>query len=193
MASLQNMFKGKAMGSIIMLFLILFGAFYLISYLSSKGNAGEELMSHGMNKAYSNGPSGSVQDTNAVGVQPAQPMGQNEVYSGANGVQTSIPTPSSSCSTANIQNPEELLPKSGGNDQFAQLNPSGQGELSSVNLLKAGYHIGIDTIGQSLRNSNQQIRSEPANPQLYVGTWNNSTIEPDFMRPPLEIGAGGSQ
>jgi len=193
MASLQNMFKGKAMGSIIMLFLILFGAFYLISYLSSKGNAGEELMSHGMNKAYSNGPSGSVQDTNAVGVQPAQPMGQNEVYSGANGVQTSIPTPSSSCSTANIQNPEELLPKSGGNDQFAQLNPSGQGELSSVNLLKAGYHIGIDTIGQSLRNSNQQIRSEPANPQLYVGPWNNSTIEPDFMRPPLEIGAGGSQ
>jgi hypothetical protein len=187
------MFKGKAMGSIIMLFLILFGAFYLISYLSSKGNAGEELMSHGMNKAYSNGPSGSVQDTNAVGVQPAQPMGQNEVYSGANGVQTSIPTPSSSCSTANIQNPEELLPKSGGNDQFAQLNPSGQGELSSVNLLKAGYHIGIDTIGQSLRNSNQQIRSEPANPQLYVGPWNNSTIEPDFMRPPLEIGAGGSQ
>jgi len=193
MASLQNMFKGKAMGSIIMILLILFGAFYLISYLSSKGSAGEELMSQGINKAYANGPSGSMQDINAMGVQPAQPMGQNEVYSGANGAQTSIPTPSSSCSTSNIQNPEELLPKSGGNDQFAQLNPSGQGELSNVNLLKAGYHIGIDTIGQSLRNSNQQIRSEPANPQLYVGPWNNSTIEPDFMRPPLEIGAGGSQ
>ena len=51
----------------------------------------------------------------------------------------------------------------------------------------------IDTIGQSLRNANQQIRSEPANPQLYVGPWNNTTIEPDFMRPPLEIGAGASQ
>ena len=189
MASLQNMFKGKAMGSIIMLFLILFGAFYLISYLSSKGSAGSEMMSQEMNQAYADSSAGAMES----GVQPAQPLGQNEVFAGANGAQTSIPTPSSSCSTANIQNPEELLPKSGGNDQFAQLNPSGQGELSNVNLLKAGYHIGIDTIGQSLRNSNQQIRSEPANPQLYVGPWNNSTIEPDFMRPPLEIGAGASQ
>jgi len=55
--------------------------------------------------------------------------------------------------------------------------------------LKAGYHIGIDTIGQTLRNANLQIRSEPPNPQLYVGPWNNTTISPDFMRPPLEIGS----
>ena len=194
MASLQNVFKGKAIGSIIMLFLILFGAFYLISYLTNKGTGGYEMMSSEINSAYSNSlPSGTMQQVNQPSVQPAQPMGQNEVYSNANGVQTSMPTAPSSCSTANIQNPQELLPKSGGNNQWAQLNPSGQGELANVNLLKAGYHIGIDTIGQSLRNANQQIRSEPANPQLYVGPWNNSTIEPDFMRPPLEIGAGGSQ
>jgi len=182
------------MGSIIMLFLILFGAFYLISYLTNKGTGGYEKMSGEINSAYANKlPSGTMQQVNQLGVQPAQPMGQNEVYSSANGVQTSMPTAPSSCSTANIQNPQELLPKSGGNSQWAQLNPSGQGELANVNLLKAGYHIGIDTIGQSLRNANQQIRSEPANPQLYVGPWNNSTIEPDFMRPPLEIGAGSSQ
>ena len=194
MASLQNLFKRNAMGSIIMLFLILFGAFYLITHLSNMGDSGSEMMSAEMNKAYANEqPTASVEATQAAGVQPAQPMGQNEVYSSANGAQTSMPTAPSSCSTANIQNPEELLPKKGGNDQWAQLNPSGQGELASVNLLKAGYHIGIDTIGQSLRNSNQQIRSEPANPQLYVGPWNNSTIEPDFMRPPLEIGAGAAQ
>jgi len=195
MASLQNLFKGKTIGSIVMLFLILFGAFYLISYLTEKGSAGAETMSGDMNSAYGNKqmPSGTMEQTNQPSVQPANPMGQNEVYSGANGIQTSMPTSPSACSTANIQNPEELLPKSGGNDQWAQLNPSGQGELANVNLLKAGYHIGIDTIGQSLRNANQQIRSEPANPQLYVGPWNNSTIEPDFMRPPLEIGAGGSQ
>ena len=85
--------------------------------------------------------------------------------------------------------PSELLPSEAGSEEFAQLNPSGQGELANVNLLKAGYHIGIDTIGQSLRNANQQIRSEPANPQLCVGPWNNTTIEPDFMHSPLEIGA----
>jgi hypothetical protein len=41
-----------------------------------------------------------------------------------------------------------------------------------------------------LRNANLQIRSEPPNPQMTVGPWNQSTIEPDFMRPPLEIGSG---
>jgi len=94
-----------------------------------------------------------------------------------------------SCANANLQNPAELLPKDS-NGQWAQLNPSGKGELSNINLLKAGYHIGIDTIGQTLRNANLQIRSEPPNPQVYVGPWNMSTIEPDFMRPPLQIGSG---
>ena len=106
-------------------------------------------------------------------------------YLGAKG----MPGIPSSCSTPNIQNPAELLPKDS-NSQWAQLNPSGKGELANVNLLKAGYHIGIDTIGQTLRNANLQIRSEPPNPQLYVGPWNTSTIEPDFLRVPLELGSG---
>ena len=66
----------------------------------------------------------------------------------------------------------------------------GAGDLKNVNLLQAGYHIGIDTVGQSLRNANLQLRSEPPNPQLNVGPWNNTTIEPDFNRRPLEIGCG---
>ena len=185
MASLQKFFKGKELGSVVLVLLVLFGAYYFVTYLSEKGQY-SEMMSSDMKKAYSNGGQ-------SEGVQPSQPMGQNEVYSSATGVQTSMPKAPSTCSTSNIQNPDELLPKNSGNDDWAQLNPSGQGELANVNLLKAGYHIGIDTIGQSLRNANQQIRSEPANPQLYVGPWNNTTIEPDFMRPPLEIGAGSAQ
>ena len=84
---------------------------------------------------------------------------------------------------------DSLLPKDN-NSQWAELNPSGKGELANINLLKAGYHIGIDTIGQSLRNANLQLRSEPPNPQINVGPWNQSTITPDFMRVPLEIGCG---
>jgi hypothetical protein len=125
----------------------------------------------------------------SASVQPSEPLGQNEVFASANGAQTSMPGIPSSCSSPSIQNPAELLPKDS-NSQWAQLNPSGKGELANVNLLKAGYHIGIDTIGQTLRNANLQIRSEPPNPQLYVGPWNASTIEPDFMRPPLELGSG---
>ena len=89
------------------------------------------------------------------------------------------------CAKPTIQNPEELLPKDN-KSEWAQLNPSGQGELSNINLLRAGAQIGVDTVGQSLRNANLQLRSETPNPQLYTGPWTDlSTIEPDFMRPPF--------
>ena len=82
--------------------------------------------------------------------------------------------------------PSELLPSD--NSGWGTPNPSSA--LQNVNLLQAGYHIGIDTVGQSLRNANLQVRSEPANPQMQVGPWNNTTIEPDLMRVPLELGCG---
>lgn len=184
MSALQKIFKENSVGVVVAILLIGYGVYYYTTYLSMKGSSGSEKMTGNANPAYVNGDGASV--------QPAMPQGQNEVFSSANGIQTSMPGAPSTCNTANIQNPSELLPKDK-NSQWAQLNPSGKGELANVNLLRAGYHIGIDTIGQSLRNANLQIRSEPPNPQLYVGPWNQTTIEPDFMRPPLEIGAGGSQ
>ena len=81
-------------------------------------------------------------------------------------------------------NPGDLLPKDE-NSEWANLNP-GVGSLTNVNLLKAGYHTGIDTVGQSLRNANLQLRSEPANPQLNIGPWNQTTIAPDTHRKPLD-------
>jgi len=184
MSAWQKIFKDNSVGMVVLVILVLYGIYYFNDYLSRKGSSGSERFGSNVNPAYAN--------NNGASVQPAMPHGQNEVYSSANGIQTSMPGAPSTCNTANIQNPSELLPKDQ-NSQWAQLNPSGKGELANVNLLRAGYHIGIDTIGQSLRNANLQIRSEPPNPQLYVGPWNQTTIEPDFMRPPLEIGAGGSQ
>ena len=63
-----------------------------------------------------------------------------------------------------------------------------QGNIVMPDLLDAGYLIGLDTIGQSLRNPNYQERSDPIIPKMNVGPWNNSTIEPDIGRVPLEIG-----
>lgn len=88
-----------------------------------------------------------------------------------------------------VADPSELLPKDE-NSAWAKLNPAGNGDLKNVNLLKAGYHTGIDTVGNSLRNANLQLRSEPANPQVSVGPWNNTTISPDLMRTPLQLGQG---
>lgn len=83
--------------------------------------------------------------------------------------------------------PSELLPGSS-DTQFALLNPDSQGELSDQNFLDAGYHTGINTVGQTLRNANYQVRSEPPNPQVKVSPWLQTTIEPDTNRKPLEIG-----
>lgn len=83
--------------------------------------------------------------------------------------------------------PKDLLP---GNDSstWAQSVPNAQGDLGDQNFLTAGYHVGVNTVGQSLRNANLQLRSEPANPQVKVSPWLQATIEPDTMRQPLEIG-----
>lgn len=83
-------------------------------------------------------------------------------------------------------NPEELLPKDN-NSMWNQVNPSGEGSLKDRNFLQSGFHIGINTVGQTLRNPNLQLRSEPPCPQVKVSPWMNSTIEPDVSRRPFEI------
>jgi len=84
--------------------------------------------------------------------------------------------------------PSDLLPQDQ-NSQWATLNPVNQGNVAVPDLLQAGYHIGLDTIGQSLRNANLQLRSDPVISKDDVGPWNQSTIEPDLGRVPLEIAA----
>ena len=122
------------------------------------------------------------------GVQPSAPLGENEEYARVQGLQ-SRNAGVTNCHKQAVQDPSTLLPKDE-NSEWARLNPTGNGSLDNVNLLKAGHHIGIDTVGQSLRNANLQVRSEPANPQLNVGPWHNTTIQPDLMRVPLELGCG---
>ena len=82
-------------------------------------------------------------------------------------------------------NPSELLPMDNNRD-FGANNPVGQGLGANLNILNAGFHHGIDTVGSSLRNANLQLRSEPANPRAAVSPWSQSTIDPDLSRRPLE-------
>lgn len=82
---------------------------------------------------------------------------------------------------------EELLPQDN-SSLWAQVNPAGEGSLKDRNFLQAGYHIGINTVGQTLRNANLQVRSEPPCPQVVVSPWIQTTIEPDVSRKPFEIG-----
>jgi hypothetical protein len=84
--------------------------------------------------------------------------------------------------------PDELLPNDEEADEWAKVNPKGTGSLELKNLLEAGHHIGVDTQANSLRNANLQLRSEPANPQVPISVFLNSTISPDPYRKSLEVG-----
>lgn len=119
---------------------------------------------------------------------PSEDLGQNELYSEVNHndklKDNQYPK---DCFPKDQLTPEELLPGDV-NSKWAQVNPVGKGELGDQNFLNAGYHVGVNTVGQTLRNANLQIRSEPSNPQLKVSPWLQSTIEPDTNRKPMEIG-----
>jgi hypothetical protein len=168
--SLKKIWNDYGIGAILVLLIIAYSVSYFSGYLGSRGSPGYELNSQ-MQQQYKR-PS-------SYGVQPAS-EGSNESPMSVNGIQSN---------QKSITNPAELLPRDT-NSQWAQLNPAGKGELANMNLLKAGYHIGIDTVGQTLRNANLQLRSEPANPRGNTGPWLQSTIEPDLLRPALEIGSG---
>lgn len=83
---------------------------------------------------------------------------------------------------------EDLLPREDGYNTWQEVNPQAQGALTDQNFLESGYHFGINTVGQSLKNPNQQLRSDPVIPQVATGPWLQSTYEPDTNRKFFEIG-----
>jgi len=93
--------------------------------------------------------------------------------------------PPSDCYPTNQLKAQELLPKDP-NSKWAAVNPMGSGDISGKNFLSAGALIGVNTVGQSLRNANHDLRSDPPNPQVIVSPWLNTTISPDLGRRPLE-------
>ncbi len=84
--------------------------------------------------------------------------------------------------------PDDLLPLDKEETDWSRSNPAGKGSLELKNMLSAGQHLGVNTQGSSLKNANQQIRSEPPNPILPISIWRNSSITPDIYRKQLEIG-----
>ena len=138
------------------------------------------------------------------GLEPQGPLSNNPNYptvmnphsEGGNaapsmGGETRHPTGQQSYSQT-VLSPEELLPKGGLGASWAATNPVGQGDLKGQNFLSPSYHYGINTVGQSLRNANLDVRSDPPNPRAPVSPFLNSTIEPDLYRRELEIGEAGA-
>lgn len=125
--------------------------------------------------------------------QASEPIGTNEIFKPVDNGNDNNPTGLNGnqlpkdCYPKDQLTPSELLPGDA-NSKWAEVNPVGQGDLKDQNFLNAGHHLGVNTVGQTLRNSNLQLRSEPPNPQHKVSPWMQTTIEPDTNRRPMEIG-----
>lgn len=160
--------------AILVVFLIL--AYALYAYSGSKS-----LRVDGMSTGSPVATSGAASDVHA---KTSTPTTSPSVPSG------NTPSYGSGYVAGAVASPHDLLPVDQ-NSQWAALNPVAQGNIAAPDLLQAGYHIGLDTIGQTLRNANLQERSDPIIPKSNVGPWNQSTIDPDLGRVPLEVGCGG--
>lgn len=131
-----------------------------------------------------------IQESSISDVMPSEPL-SNESYRAVDYV-TESKLPKEGCFPRDKTTAEDLLPKDAANSTWAQVAPAGQGDVSNQNFLSAGYMVGIDTVGQSMRNANYQLRSDIPNPRYAVGPWMQSTIEFDNSRRFFEIGTEGS-
>ena len=93
-----------------------------------------------------------------------------------------------SCAPRDKNTVQDLLPKDAANSKWAQANPAGTGSVTDQNFLSSGYLAGINTVGQTLKNPNYQLRSDPPIEKANVGPWQQSTIEYDVNRRFFEIG-----
>lgn len=159
---------------IIVVFLLL--AYALLSYSSTKSSN-----LSGFDAAAEVGaPIDATPSTSTPSFDNGPSVG--EIGTGINSPPSSIPV-----TGATVTTPTDLLPVDT-NSAWSDLNPALKGNgVQTPDLLQAGSLIGLDTIGQSLRNANYQLRSDPPISKSAVGPWNNSTIEPDLIRAPFDI------
>ena len=160
------------------LLLIVVGGAVLAYFMYSYSRQKSIDTSNFTKNAYMGSTIGDSEESGSVA--PALHSGQNSGPASANGGYTDD-TGIVGGSSKTPTDPTPLLPKSN------ESTGTGMDDLGGANLLTAGKLMGIDTIGSSLRNANLQLRSEPANPQVKIGPWNQSTIEHDTRRG-LEMG-----
>jgi len=181
MAFLKNikaMFKSKNSSNILIVLAIVAVVYVVMDYERIKSTLGLDTM----------GNINAKEDAKPAANNYKPSVADQPTEANVNGLNTDMQNLPPSCASKQISNPKDLLPADG-NTEFSKMNPSGSGDLMNVNLLRAGHHIGINTVGTSLRNANLQVRSEPPNPRLNTGPWNTSTITADTHRRPLEIGS----
>jgi hypothetical protein len=185
---LSKMFskKGRKMVNLMLVLGLVIVAAVLFRYNYSKSRVNDSMVGNSKlsaNAQVLNMAAPKAQEGAELGVSASESL-KKDPFMKVSGMET--PKAAGTCNNQPLMDPKELLPQDK-NSEWAKINPA-NGDLKNLNMLSAGHHYGINTVGSSLRNANLQLRSEPAIPQVDVGPWNNTTIEPDNLRRPLEIG-----
>jgi len=83
-------------------------------------------------------------------------------------------------------NAKDYLPKEINDDWFNTDFSQAKFKMNDDKLINTErYVVGINTVGQSLKNASYDIRGAVNVPKYSVSPWNNSTIEPDYNIKPL--------
>jgi hypothetical protein len=178
MKGLSSFSKSSGMWVFIII-VVVFIIWLLTTYSGKKGMVKDNYANQGTGPA----PAAFAQSTAQQGASNAGMVSNSSMPSKA------APSIGSGYVGQPVADPSQLLPKDK-NSEWSKLNPSMNSDPMIPDLLQAGSLIGLDTIGQTLKNANLQLRSDPIIVKQNVGPWNNSTYEADLGRVPLELGCG---
>lgn len=185
MKKMMSFLTSKSAFLILILLIAVVGASYMSMYSSSKNMQVDKMTTRLMPRLV---PGSKISADNSNGVAASGPLGRNEDFQKVNmGKGTAAGLPPSGNKNKPCNKPGDLLPKDEAS-QWASLNPAGKGDIGDINLLTPNQQVGLNTVGCSLRNANQQLRSDPCIKQVDTGPWLNSTICPDPYRLSFEIG-----
>lgn len=91
------------------------------------------------------------------------------------------------CYSGSVLQAPDLLPQGTEENAWSETSPEAQGHITDQNFLESGHHYGINTVGQSLKNANRQLRNDPSIPKVQISPWNNSTVQQDTNKRGFEI------
>lgn len=130
-----------------------------------------------------------------------EPMTASDVKSAPASVNapTLIETDSPAASAVNVSKegsnarvdtvqPSELLPADVNSKWASENNLSTLSGMRMPDLLTPQFMAGENTVGQSRKNPNLQLRADPPIPRVENVLWNQPIIEPDTVRVNLDIG-----
>ena len=118
-----------------------------------------------------------------------QPNDDNNSYGAS--LETAFDKPIATCVKTDIvdlnrnnvknYNAKDYLPKEVNDDWFNTDFSQAKYKMNDDKLINTEkYIIGINTVGQSLKNASYDIRGAVNVPKYSVSPWNNSTTEPDY-------------